>query len=196
MNPNQGQKPVQLAAPSPEQVTGTQIENTLAIMRNLHPFLFPHVDHSEVVPRTQSLDGEAQIAASNTFIKACSRLDALLEDTDRWGMGPYKEIYAAMNGCYAQQFQFLKAQTYAANQVCRPSFLLKPDLARLEDQSFIAYWGDITTPGAGLIGRGATPEAAFADFDAAYSRQDQIKLEIPPESDQPTPDTKSPRKKK
>lgn len=191
MNPPE-KAPHVLHAPSLEQVTEAHIENALAVVGALHPFLFPPVDRSDPIPRTQELDGEAKIAAVTTFVKACTRLDALLDDPERWVTSAHKNIYTAMNACYAQQFEFLKSQTYAANQICRPFFLLKPDLAQIEDKSYIAYWGDISTPGAGLVGRGATPAAAFSDFDAAYYRQDQIRIEAPEE----TPPPKSRSKKK
>lgn len=180
MNPN---RPPQVpGCPAPEQVTHSHIENISILIETLKPFILPlpRDPQSSIPQPAERLDGESAIAATTTFIKACSRLDALLDDPERWTMTPHKELYAAINANYLQQFQFLKAQTQAANNLCRPFFLLKPDLVQLDDGSFVAYWGDIETSGAGLVGRGATPAAAFTDFDAAYFRQEQIRIEAPP----------------
>lgn len=185
-----------LSAPAPEQVTAQHVDNVLCILAELHHYLFPRPPvgpfESSTPQETPRLDGEANIAATTTFIKACSRLDAILDDPDRWTLDPHKALYAAINANYAQQFEFLKAQTAASNSICRPMFLMKPDLARLEDGSFIAYVGDITTPGCGLIGQGKTPAEAFADFDEAFHREQQIQLE---KTEQPKP-PKIPKKKK
>jgi len=187
------QRQPQIVAPTPEQTTQAHLNNALMVVRELHSFLFPPVDRTDSIPRTQELDGEAKIAASATFVTACSRIDALLNDGERWSIAPLKDLYAGMNACYEQQFEFLKSQTLSTNQLSRPSFLLKPDLAQLQDGAFIAYWGDISTPGAGLVGRGATPAAAFSDFDAAYYRQEQIRVEPPAEEIPPTPPAPQPK---
>jgi hypothetical protein len=189
MNPNQ--RPQVVACPAPEQVTEAHIDNCLSIVSTLLPFLMPLPrDPNTSIPEpSQRLEGEVAIAAESTFIKVLSRIDALLADETRWTLAPHKELYASIQQNYAQQFEFLKAQTIASNSISRPMFLMKPELVKLEDGSFVAYVGDVGTPGCGLIGRGTTPAEAFADFDQAFFRAEQVELE-------PTPTPKSPRKKK
>lgn len=186
--------------PSPENVTNKHIENISILIETLKPFILPlpRDPQSSIPQPAERLDGEAAIAASSTFIKACSKLDALLDDADRWTLAPHRELYAVINANYRQQFEFLKSQTNASNNLSRPHFLLKPDLVQLDDQKFYAFWGDVETPGAGLVGQGVTPAAAFADFDAAYFRQDQIRIEAPPGETAPIelPVPRKPKKKK
>lgn len=180
---NHNYRPPQVpGCPAPEQVTKDHIDNISVLIETLKPFVLPlpRDPQSSIPQEAQRLDGEAGIAATTTFIKACAKLDALLDDPERWTLKPHKELYAAINANYLQQFEFLKAQTMAANNLSRPFFLMKPELVQLDDKTFVAYWGDIETPGAGLVGRGNTPAAAFSDFDAAYFRQDQIRIEPPP----------------
>jgi hypothetical protein len=69
------------------------------------------------------------------------------------------------------QTEFLKEQTKSVLEVQRPAFQLRPTLLTLpDDDGFVAYYGDITTPGASIAGRGATPDDALKDFDAAFHR--------------------------
>lgn len=180
---NHNHRPPQVAlCPAPEQVTAAHIDNLLSVVECLKPFLLPlpRDPQSSIPQPAERLDGEAAVAAVSTVIKVCEKLDALIADESRWTLRPHAELYAAINANYHQQFEFLKAQTAAANNLSRPFFLLKPDLVQLEDGLFLAFWGDIETPGAGLMGQGATPAAAFSDFDAAYFRQDQIQIQAPP----------------
>jgi hypothetical protein len=189
---NQDQKrPQVVACPAPEQVTEVHVDICLSIVATLQPYLLPlpRDPHTSIPEPAQRLDGEVAIAAESTFIKVLSRIDALLADETRWTLAPHKELYDAINRNYTQQFEFLKAQTRASNSISRPMFLMKPELVQLGDGSFAAYIGDVTTPGCGLVGRGSTPAEAFGDFDQAFFRAEQVKLE-------PTPTPKSPRKKK
>lgn len=191
-NPNRQPHPQVMAVPPPEIITKQHIDNCLDIVGALHPYLFPppQSPESSVPKDAQRLEGEALLAATSTFIKACSRLDNLLEDATRWTLDPHKKLYDLLNANYAQQFEFLKSQTQASNSLSRPFFLLKPDLVQTTDGEFVAYIGDVTTPGAGLLGRGKTPNEAYADFDAAFFRAEQHRLE---NSD---PEPKPKRKKK
>lgn len=194
MNPNQ--RPQIVACPAPEQVTEAHIDNCLSIVATLLPFLMPLPrDLQSAIPEPpQRLDGEVAIAAESTFIRVLSRIDALLADDNRWTLAPHKELYDSIHKNYAQQFEFLKAQTMASNSISRPMFLMKPELVQIQDRSFIAYWGDVSTPGCGLVGRGATPAEAFTDFDNAYFRQDQIRIE--PDKGQISHPTTTPKARK
>lgn len=161
-----------IAVPTPEGITNSQIVNVLGILHSLNPFLL-HADAYREPGSTPvdhpKLDGEAFIAASATFIKCCSRLDDILADATRWNMEAHNSLFKSIEEVNMAQKKFLETQTTAAQQINRPSFQLKPKLALFEG-SFVAYWGTLGDANGCIIGRGATPEKAMLDFDAAFQR--------------------------
>lgn len=203
MNPNQNQnqkRPNVVLLPPPEVVTEQQIHTALDVLIGLQAWMIPEVktilDGAASTPSDFRLEGEAAIAASTTFIKACARIDALLEDNTRWGMDVHKKLQDNLEKNYAQQHDFLKAQTEASQALARPFFLMKPEFVQMPDGTFVAYVGDISIPGSGILGVGVTPQAAAEDFDKAFTRhadeQLRLKTATPPPS---TTTKKSPKKK-
>jgi len=200
-NQNQNQKRQTVAIlPAPEVVTEQQIHTALDVLLGLQAWMIPDKpgigEFSSGVPSDFRLDGEAAIAASTTFIKACARIDALLEDGTRWGLDVHKKLQENLEKNYAQQHEFLKAQTVASEALARPFFLMKPEFVQCSDGTFIAYVGDISIPGSGFMGVGVTPQAAAEDFDKAFTRhadeQLRLKTATPPTT---TTTKKSPKKK-
>lgn len=188
----------QISLPSPGVVTGQQIRDLLSVVATLQPF-FESRGGEPLLSTPARLEGEAAIAVTTTLIQACARLDAIMADGERWSVEAESQILKTLQKNYEQQYEFLKAQTEGAKQVSRPMFLMKPQLAALADKSFIAYIGDISAHGCGLIGRGMTPEAAFNDFDAAFKREADKQISIDPGSVEPEPEIrpepKRPKKK-
>lgn len=191
MSQNRPPFPKVMPAPPPEVVTETHIHNALDILLGLQPYLLNAPGDHAGTPESRKLDekSEAGIAAEATFIRACTRLDTLLADETRWGLDTQKSLYSLLEKNYQQQFQFLASQTAASNNLSRPAFLWKPEIVRTEDGDFVVYIGDVTSPGCGLLGKGKTPNEAFADFDAAFFRAEQHRLE----NADPTP---KPKRKK
>lgn len=182
----------QLNLPSPGVVTSQQIRDLLSALATLDSFFRPV---SDVISTPARLDGEAAVAVTTTLIKTCARLDSILDDPTRWSVEAENQILVTLQKTYEQQYQFLKAQTEGAQAITKPQFLMKPQLAALDDGSFIAYSGDISTKGCGLIGQGATPKAAFDDYDAAFNRA--VKDQIFVNNDKPAePKTEPKRTKK
>ena len=200
-NQNQNQKRQTVAIlPAPEVVTEQQIHTALDVLLGLQAWMIPDKpgigEFSSGVPSDFRLDGEAAIAASTTFIKACARIDALLEDGTRWGLDVHKKLQESLEKNYAQQYEFLKAQTEASQALARPFFLMKPEFVQCPDGVFLAYVGDVSIPGSGIMGAGVTPQAAAEDFDLAFARHAAEQLRL--QSVTPTPETKtkkSPKKK-
>ena len=181
-----------LSLPSPETSTRTHVDTVLSVLATLEEFLIPKAVFSESsVPSgpPARLEGEASIAASTTFIHACARLDSIFKEEARWSVDHHLKTRENFHALQESQLKFLAHQTAAAAALARPRLHLKPDLVRLEDGTFVAYTGDVSTPGCGLVGRGKTPAEAYDDFDAAFTREasSQVFLE---------PQPKSPRKKK
>lgn len=166
-----GSRMKQESIPSRDSTTVTQISALLAVANQLQPYLLlPHPDVDDENSRNPpKLNGEALIAATSTFIKTCEALDQIVSDATRWSLAQSDALYHAATAAQNQHKAFLLAQTQAAQAIKRPAYQLRPTLAVFEN-NYIAYWGDITVEDAAIIGRGLTPEAALADFDAAFQR--------------------------
>jgi hypothetical protein len=189
-------KPQSLPIPSRENTSHGQLNALLVITQALQPYLIlPPADLAGNPPAPQ-LDGGTVAAAAATFIKTCARIDELLADNSRWSLETQDALYDALIRTQEFQQQFLKAQTAGAEAITRPSFLHKPMLVLVEN-GYAAVYGDLTT-GANIVGYGVTPEAAFADFDAAWNRkaiEQNVIAPIAP-SPEPAPEVKPKRKKK
>jgi hypothetical protein len=173
-----------LIVPSREFINEQQATVILASLREVGMWMAKSED---LVP------GEARVAAENTFIKICDRLEKIIDEEARWSMTGATNFYDELVETQKAQQEFLSTQTAAASLVLRPSYIHRPTLMR-DGISFYAVWGDSSIPGGAIIGVGATPNAALADFDAAFDRapKDQVNLiletensenpEIPPQA--------------
>lgn len=187
-----GSRMKQESIPSRDSTTVTQISALLAVANQLQPYLLlPHPDIDDPASRNPlKLNGEALIAATSTFIKTCEALDQIVSDPARWSLAQSDALYLAATAAQVQHKEFLLAQTQAAQSIKRPSYQLRPTLAVFEN-SYVAYWGDITIQDAAIIGRGETPEAALADFDAAFQRSPDKQVKFIFETEKRTRSRKS-----
>lgn len=113
---------------------------------------------------------ECQIAAENTLIKTCERLEMIVEDGKRWSLDQHREAHSAIIAAHKKQEQLVQANLELIEMHKRPSVILKPIVATYMRKYFLAYFGKIEEPGMAIIGRGNTPAEALADFDAAFNR--------------------------
>ena len=169
--------------PTREAASSAQLQELLSITQYLQAYLLVPPD-DRAVPHGGPIDGGTVIAAASTFIKTCAKIDEILADKSRWNLDTSDALYAAViktqefnQRVLQKQTEFLQTQTEAAASLMRPSFQLKPELLRVEG-GYAAIHGNLTTHSA-VVGYGATPEAAMADFDSAFQRQpeQQHKLE-------------------
>lgn len=176
--------------PSREAITNIQLSGLLAVLKSLEPYLFE--PHAEVGQENPQLDGGALASATVTFIKACNRLDALLDDPARWTMDGHDQIHRAIMATQMEQQRFLQAQQRAAEIVQRPSYQLRPTIV-VVDTYFVAYYGDASDASRCIVGRGDTPEKALIDFDEAFKRTPDKQWLVQPAAE---PQPKPSRKKK
>ena len=184
-------KPQSLPIPSRESASMTQFSVLLSLTQALQPYLLLSPQELGTSP-PPALDGGVVIAAANTFIKTCAKIDELLDDHSRWNMESQDALYDALVQTQEHQQRFLQMQTAAASSLMRPAFQLRPTLLLVEG-GYIAIHGDLTSPGA-VIGSGSTPEAALLDFDAAFQRKPEEQKTIVAE--EPPAEQKPRRKKK
>lgn len=176
--------------PSRDSSSVTQLSALLAITQALQPYLIlPPQELGHNPP--PALDGGTVVAATNTFIKTCAKIDDLLEDKSRWNLETQDALYDACIRTQEAQQKFVQTQTESAAILQRPSFQLKPTLVLVEG-GYIAIYGDLTSD-ASVIGSGPTPEAAMRDFDAAWNRRPVEQTKIVPVE---TPVEENPKKRR
>lgn len=163
--------------PLKEEITNQQVGPVLDIIRELQPYILEPIPEPGATPKDHSRDGGVECAAHSTFIKACARLDAILDDASRWKMASMNTLVVEMVKTHKAQQKFIETQRASAAHLQAPQFLLRPTLAIFEGE-YIAYWGTLDAAGAAIVGKGPTPNAALLDFDAAFERtpQEQILL--------------------
>lgn len=175
--------------PTREETNDRQLRSILAVVNDLQPFILEPTIEPGGTPKATAIDGGAAMAAQTTFIKACSALDAILEDRSRFTLGAQDKLMDELVKTQKSQQKFIDAQRLSSERLQKPSFLLKPTLATF-GKNFVAYWGKIDEPGKAIVGRGKTPNEAMADFDLAFDRtpEDQVVIVAIAEGEKEKPD--------
>jgi hypothetical protein len=133
------------------------------------------VKHDDDAPK----NSEARIALENTLIKACDRLDKILEDDRRWSLEYQMNLEAEFHKSHAQNLNLLESQATAAAEVASPHFQYRPRIAKSQDGTvWMAILGDENDISRCIIGLGRTPEEALAEFDKKFQGK-----ELSPEVD-------------
>lgn len=169
-------KPNGFVVPSREFITDQHVGVLLSSIREVGIWMAKSED---MVP------GEARTAAENTFIGLCERLDKIIAEESRWSLTGTTNFYDELVETQKAQQEFLSTQTAAASLVLRPSYIHRPTIMR-DETHFYAIWGDNTISGGAIIGIGATPNEALADFDAAFDRAPKDQLNLVLETENPT----------
>ena len=153
-----------------------QVGMLLSICHPLIQVLFSTDREAENIPGKRTLSGEARLAAENTFIKVCDRLDTILDDKARWGIDYQLKLEQQYNERHSQQIALMEAQQKAAEQqkasaaaVVAPHFRYKPALIPLEDGAWAAFLGNVEDLDSGILGVGPSPGAALKSFDDAFN---------------------------
>lgn len=166
----QRQPTAQLIFPNRENVTTGQIQNVLqvcnlAVTGLINPWRgFVDSDGSD-----NPKQSEARIALENTLIKACDRLDKILDDDQRWTIDYQKGLEDEFKKSHAENLKFLEAQRKASEEITTPHFQWRPTIMKSEDGNlFVALLGDPEKPTEGITGIGRTPEEALEEFDKNF----------------------------
>lgn len=138
------------------------------VMRELQPYLLTEIADLGI-ERRPDLDGGAACAATSTFVKACSRLDDMLDDKLRWNLKENDELYQSITEQMKTASEVNRNQVEAIKRIQTPAVRLKPALTTVAGE-FIAFHSTSNLPGGTIIGKGKTPSAALEDFNAAFER--------------------------
>lgn len=157
--------------------TQSQINMLLGVISTLASVIMvPDGESSFGTAARKPLPGEAKIAAENSFIKSCERLDSIIDTPLRWGIGYQLMLEKQYNERHDESVKLLRMQqeTEALRKVSvaavtAPNFRYKPMLVPLEDGRWMAFLGDTQNLEAGIIGIGDYPAAALKSFDEAFN---------------------------
>lgn len=156
--------------------TGQQINMLLSVCNTMLAALINPEREHETIPGKRALAGEAHVAAENTFIKACDRLDSIINEKLRWGIGYQLRLEDQYNERHTEQLNLLKSQQRAEEQrrrsaetVVAPHFRYRPSLLKLETGEWLAFLGNPENLDNAILGLGPNPEAALASFDSAFT---------------------------
>lgn len=153
--------------PSRDAVTAHQVNTVLGIVQTVGQFLAqPDIDAANPHKPGGSMDGGPRDSATVTFIKACERLDAILEEKPRWDMEIQRLLELQLAKLMQEQRIFLQAQIAASLALNTPSYLHQPTIINAGDGNFVALLGDPDAPAC--LGIGNSPEAACQDFDRSF----------------------------
>lgn len=152
--------------PVKESVSHQQIDQILGVVNCLRPYLLAAPELDGVTP--PELDGGAVCAAATTFIKACNRLDIILDDAKRWDLSAHDALYESILKSQAVARELHQNQTITLQNMRKPSVKLRPEFTRVRE-FFVAYYGDLMDEGSLIMGRGLTPQEALDDFDAKFT---------------------------
>jgi len=136
---------------------------------------------------------EGYVAAENTLIAACERIDSILADDKRWGLEfqtrleKLFEKNTEIARSVAEKQKALLDETTAKEKAVReaaeaslaPHLHFRPVLFAMGDGTWVAYLGDPSDLSSGILGNGNSPAGALKSFDAAFNgalNEDQMRL--------------------
>lgn len=173
---NEDMKPGAEAILHRDLSTNTQLGMLMGVCNTMLGALLNPDREAENIPGKKLFPGEAKLAAENTFIKACERIDSVLDEAKRWGIDYQLTLEQQYLDRHKEQISMMKAQQEFSNQqrktaeqIIRPNFRYKPVLLKTEDGKWVAFLGNLDDIEAGIMGAGDNPQQALDSFDEAFA---------------------------
>lgn len=156
--------------PRQEATTSQQVVTLLGILQNM---VGPLIHHSEALDSDQpALDGGVKMSMESVAIRACDRLNDILDDTSRWNLAGQRTLEGTLTEYYKAQIDALNEQRNVALEVQTPHHLYQPKIVHLQCDLWAAMLGSSSH---GLVGIGKSPREAIQSFDAIFEG-----TELPP----------------
>lgn len=151
-----------------------RINNVLSITGALEPYLLdPDASFGDGgFKKSNPLDGGAKMAVEQTLIRACNRLDTIIQDDKNWIDDEMDDAMKFARELRDHQRKDFKAKLGHAAR-------LSPSIMRIDDL-FVVFIGDPNVPATLLCGVGVTPVAAIEDFDRIMESPENQHHKIPP----------------
>jgi len=114
----------------------------------------------------KELDGGVKAAMESTIVRACSRLDSILDENPRWTISESPvEKYLSTQSALAE------AQMKLTQHAMKPHQRHKPALIKMSDGNWCAILGDVDDLENAVTGIGRTPQEALEAFDGMFTGQ-------------------------
>lgn len=175
--------------PTREVITEFQMHSLLSVINTLQPYLLLRERDLDGEP-SPKVDGGAQMAAVQTFVAVCQKIEDIVRQPKRWDTESHDKLYENIETIQKEQIALFIAQRRVAEKLERRSYNMNPEMRIIEGGQYIAFVGDLNIPGGAIIGMGPTPEKALVDLDEAFNRapaQQLVVTDAPPEVDNPLP---------
>lgn len=168
-NPEEaGARPIFL--PPRDAVTATQVGTLLTVARVLfscaHPP--PGLTENEDFRPGGLADGGSKLAAEQTFVKVCQRLDEIVGEEARWSMKEQATLESDMRAMFKAQTDTATVHQKAVLAMQLPQFKLRPLLVKITSETWVAYVGDLADPDDCIVALGTYPQDAMNNFDQVY----------------------------
>lgn len=158
-------KVVPINVPERNLTTNQQTQTLLGVCGMFWSMLQGPPQADEGLPKAGTVQGEARVAAEQTFVKAAEALQVILEDKQRWDFTFQASIESHFREATELNREFLKAQKHAAEENASPHFRWQPSLVRLTTGEWAAVLGDIEN---GIVGVGDNAQEALEAFDGMF----------------------------
>jgi hypothetical protein len=155
----------QVNIPNREVISQLQMQNLLSAINTITSCLAHTAPHEEGNDAPRYV--EAAIAAENSLINTCERLDKILAEDDRWSITGLKVLEEKLGALYDANRRLLEVRSAVEQQTQCPHMKYKPTLMRMGD-GWAAIYGSPDFLDKSLVGYGDTPEKAFKCFDLLF----------------------------
>lgn len=166
---NVSKTPTPINVPERNLTTNTQVNTLLGVCGMFYSMLQGPPQLDEALPKAGTVQGEARLAAEQTFVKACDALQLILEDKQRFDFSFQADIEKHYREASELNRDFLLAQRDAAEENASPHFRWQPKLMRLTNGKWLALLGDVAHIDQGVLGIGDSPAEALYAFDAMFN---------------------------
>jgi hypothetical protein len=163
--------------PPRDTVTAQQMGVLLSVARVMYSCVHPPMQVEEDdLPTGGATDGGGRLAAEQTFVNACGRIDAMLADASRWTMDAQQTLEKDMTAMLQAQAETSRVHQHAVHMTQLPQFKVRPLLVKLSSEAWVAYVGDLTDPNDSIVALGTFPQDAMNNFDRVYLGQASERL--------------------
>lgn len=167
-DPGKKQAPRQvMQIPPRDSISALQVStvlNALGLASSMLRSLSELEDDDSGRPTRQAMGGECKLALESSVINACSRLDALLGDGNRWKLKEQDTLEGAQRKVLKEQLNFSRAQTALSESIRAPHYERRPQMAQ-SGNLWLAIEGNPANLMNCIVGVGHSPQEALDAFD-------------------------------
>lgn len=153
-----------------ESINFVQFNTLLSAVNAYMAFIANARIESDDYKPGKAIDGGVMLAAEQTFVGICNRVDAMISDSSRWTMVQQQSLEASAKALYEEHRKLIQDQRAAVATMQSPHVRFHPQLIYIEEQKrWAAVFGDASSAATSIIGVGPSAEDALRDFDIKFT---------------------------